>query len=105
MGTSGGVQTMAMVQESIKVKRLHACGKTVTNGVAAGVTDAGLITLSTVQTELEELDLRDSEVTDKGLWTLRTLKQLKRLDVRGAPVTKKGARRLARVLPECEILR
>ena len=100
-----GVQTMAVVRESIKVKRLHARGKAVTNGVAAGVTDAGLTTLGAVQTELEELDLRDSEVTDQGVWNLRTLKSLKRLDLRGAPVTEQGVQRLARVLPECEILR
>ncbi|HUY87667.1 MAG TPA: hypothetical protein VMV10_02925 [Pirellulales bacterium] len=102
---ASGVQTVGIGRVSIKVKRLHARGKSVTNGVTEAVTDAGLITLSVVQTELEELDLRDSEVTDKGLWTLRALKQLKRLDVRGAPVTEKGVRRLARVLPECEILR
>lgn len=102
---AGGVRSIAFVNESVKVKRLHARGKTMTNGVAAGVTDAGLVTLGAVQTELEELDLRDSEVTDQGLWNLRTLKQLKRLDLRGAPVSEQGVQRLARVLPECEILR
>lgn len=100
-----GVQTIGIGRESVKVKRLHARGKAVTNGVTAGVTDAGLITLAVVQTDLEELDLRDSEVTDQGILQLKTLKSLKRLDLRGAPVTEQGVQRLARVLPECEILR
>jgi len=69
------------------------------------VTDAGLVTLSVVQTELEELDLRESEVTDQGILQLRTLKNLKRLDLRGSPITEQGVQNLARVLPECEILR
>lgn len=95
----------AMAAQGVKLKRLHARGKTVTNGVARGVTDAGLVKLTAWQTELEELDLRDSAVTDKGLWALRTLTELKRLDVRGALVTEKGVGRLAHALPECEILR
>lgn len=102
---AGGIQSMAVVNESIKVKRLHARGKTLAGGVPAGVTDAGLVTLSVVQTELEDLDLRESEVTDQGILQLRTLKNLKRLDLRGSPVTEQGVQNLARVLPECEILR
>jgi len=101
----GGIQSMALVNESLKVKRLHARGKTSAGGVPAGVTDAGLVTLSVVQTELEELDLRESEVTDQGILQLRTLKNLKRLDLRGSPITEQGVQNLARVLPECEILR
>lgn len=69
------------------------------------VTDRALDLLDEHQPELEELDLRDSAVTDQGLWKLRTLIQLKRLDVRGAPVTEQGVARLARALPNCEILR
>jgi len=100
-----GGRTMGLVNESIKVKRLHAQGKSTANGIAAGVTDAGLTTLAVVQTDLEELDLRDSEVTDQGILQLRTLKNLKRLDLRGSPVTEQGVQNLARVLPECRILR
>lgn len=74
-------------------------------GVQPRVTDEGLAFLVARQTELEELDLRDSGVTDKGLWLLRTLTGLKHLDVRGAPVTEEGVARLAGVLPDCEILR
>ena len=102
---AGGVQSIALVNESVKVKRLHAQGKTSANGVASGVTDAGLVTLAVVQSDLEELDLRDSEVTDQGIMQLKMLKSLKRLDLRGAPVTEQGVAKLARVLPECEILR
>lgn len=69
------------------------------------MTDDGLISLTALQSELEELDLRDSAVTDKGTITLRTLKKLKRLDLRGAPVTKQGVAALARALPGCEIVR
>jgi hypothetical protein len=101
----GGVQSMAFVNESIKVKRLHARGKTSAGGLPAGVTDAGLVTLSVVQTDLEELDLRESEVTDQGIMKLRALKNLKHLDLRGSPVTEQGVKNLARVLPDCKILR
>jgi hypothetical protein len=100
-----GVQSIGVVNESIKVKRLHARGKILAGGVPAGVTDAGLVTLSVVQTDLEELDLRESEVTDQGIMKLRALKNLKHLDLRGSPVTEQGVQNLARVLPDCEILR
>ncbi len=96
----------ATTDQAIKLKRLHARGKFVENGVAAGVTDAGLITLRALQTELEELDLRDSAVTDQGIASLRALTNLKRLDLRGAAtVTEQGVQKLARLLPDCEILR
>jgi hypothetical protein len=71
----------------------------------AAVTDAGLAFLVNEQIELEALDLRDSEVTDQGLWELRGLPKLKNLDVRGATVTEQGVARLARALPDCEIIR
>jgi len=101
----------AVAAKFIQVKRLHARGKTVVNGVARGVSDASLALLFDAQRELEDLDLRESEVTDQGLkmlatlGSLGTLKKLKRLDLRGAPVTEQGAAKLARALPECEILR
>lgn len=103
--TSSGGRAVGVEFDSIRLKRLHGRGQVVENGVSLAVTDAGLVSLAVVQTELEELDLRDSAVTDKGLWSLRTLKQLKHLDVRGALVTEQGVTRLARALPECEILR
>lgn len=74
-------------------------------GVDAAVTDAGLDILVRHQPELEDLDLRDSAVTDQGLWKLRTLTRLKRLDVRGAPTSEQGVARLASALPDCEIIR
>ena len=69
------------------------------------LTDRALDLLCEHQPELEELDLRDSAVTDQGLWKLRTLIRLKRLDVRGAPVSEQGVARLASALPNCEIIR
>lgn len=93
-----------MCSQRIKLKRLHARGKVVTGGVAAGVTDTGLAVVA-AHTELEELDLRESNVTDKGIRTLRALTNLKRLDLRGSAVTGQGVQKLARMLPECEILR
>jgi hypothetical protein len=94
----------AMCSQRIKLKRLHARGKVVAGRVTAGVTDAGLATLA-AHAELEELDLRESNVTDKGIMTLRALTNLKRLDLRGSAVTGQGVQNLARVLPDCEILR
>lgn len=74
-------------------------------GANAAVTEAGLAFLVNDQADLEELDLRDSAVTDQGLWELRVLPKLKRLDVRGAPITEQGVARLASALPDCEIIR
>lgn len=73
--------------------------------VGAAVTDINLHLLAEHQPELEDLDLRDSGVTDQGLWKLRTFIRLKHLDLRGAPVTEQGVARLARALPDCEIIR
>ncbi len=95
---------MGISEMKPKLKRLHARGKTVINGITATVTDAGLARLAD-QTELEELDLRESGVTDQGLTALSKLKALKRLDVRGTVVTEQGAARLAQALPECEVVR
>jgi Leucine-rich repeat (LRR) protein len=109
--TNSGVESVGISYETVKLKRLHARGTLGADGAdgadgAAGtVTDDGLISLTALQSELEELDLRDSAVTDKGIITLRTLKKLKRLDLRGAPVTERGVAALARALPECEIVR
>lgn len=103
--TAGGSGFQPMeVHELVKFKIVHAQGKTVINGVLAGVTDVGLRTLA-FQTDLKELDLRDSEVTDRGIIELQSFKSLKRLDLRGSPVTEQGAASLARALPGCEILR
>lgn len=65
----------------------------------------GLVSLAVAHAELEDLDLRESAVTDSGLFFLRKLQNLKRLELRGASVTEQGVSRLARLLPECEILR
>ncbi len=103
--SNSGVEIVGIGYETVKLKRLHARGKVGADGAGETVTDDGLISLTALQSELEELDLRDSAVTDKGVITLRTLKKLKRLDLRGAPVTEQGVAALARALPECEIVR
>jgi hypothetical protein len=95
-------------------KQLHARGHfgvalppTIRNVAApsTAVTDIGLATIISSQTELEELDLRDSEVTDFGLALLIKLTKLKRLDLRGTQVTEAGCDQLAKTLIGCEILR
>lgn len=95
---------MGISETKPKLKRLHARGNVVANGISATVTDAGLARLAD-QSELEELDLRESGVTDQGLTALSKQKTLKRLDLRGTAVSEQGAARLAQALPECEVLR
>lgn len=91
---------------SIKMKRLHARGATTrSDGTVQAVTSIGLIFLCAEQTELEELDLRDSEVDDWGVDTLAELTHLRRLDLRGSKVTPEGMTEIARKLPACEVLR
>ncbi|HJT36449.1 MAG TPA: hypothetical protein VJ783_30785 [Pirellulales bacterium] len=102
---SGGVvRNLGYARIPLKLKRLHARGKTVVNGAKCMVTDAGLAALAG-QAELEELDLRESGVTDQGLSFLQKLKSLKQLDVRGTAVTEQGAARLVQSLPDCRVLR
>lgn len=69
-------------KRSVKLRRLHAGGRVVANGVKFVITDAGLAFLDD-QTELEELDLRESGVTDQGLTALSKLKSLSQ-NARGA---------------------
>ncbi|HUY87668.1 MAG TPA: hypothetical protein VMV10_02930 [Pirellulales bacterium] len=90
---------------NIKLKRLHARGRAIRNGEAEAVNNVNLICLVFRQNELEELDLRDSEVNDLDIYELIELKKLKRLDLRGSQVTDEGAQELARALPNCVILR
>ncbi|HVX14586.1 MAG TPA: hypothetical protein VHC22_25590 [Pirellulales bacterium] len=102
-----GQEVYAVVPKTLK--RLHARGSYPThdvqgNGALLTVTDAGLAALSG-QTSMEELDLRESGVTDAGLASLFTLASLKRLDVRGTRVTESGCGNLAKILPNCTILR
>lgn len=68
------------------------------------MTNIGPIHLLAAQAELEELDLRDSDVDDLGVDRLARLTRLRRLDLRGSKVTQDGLAALARKLPECEIL-
>jgi hypothetical protein len=66
------------------------------------VTDTGLKSLAN-HPELEELDLRDTAISDQGLGVIAHLGAL--LDVRGTQVTEQGVARLAEALPRCEIVR
>ncbi len=54
-------------------------------------------------TEMRQLSLDFSNVSDKGLQQLEPLTQLELLGLRGTKVTDKGVTRLQRLLPECEI--
>jgi hypothetical protein len=54
---------------------------------------------------LQWLDLNDTKITDAGLWHLKGLKHLRRLDVRKTNVTEAGVEDLRRALPGAEILR
>ncbi len=65
-----------------------------------GVTDAGMAALARMTT-LEDLSLRSLPgLTDAGLMTLRTLTQLRRLDVGGTQMTPAGVAALQAVLPK-----
>lgn len=90
---------------NIKLKRLHARGRAIGNDMLEAVNNVSLINLVVGQKELEELDLRDSEVNDLGIYELSQFKKLKRLDLRGSRVTEDGVQQLSRALPDCEILR
>jgi Leucine-rich repeat (LRR) protein len=107
--TTGGKTVIRRGSQIAMLKRLHARGNYPTrdeNGDSEPitVTDEGLALLSG-QTTMEELDLRESAVTDAGLTSLTALKSLKRLDLRGTQVTQQGCQRLAKTLPNCEIVR
>ena len=110
--TSFAGQTVTTREQVVTLKHLHARGSHLTGPAPEGgvvekpntVTDGGL-DLLTGQTTMEELDLRDSAVTDAGLKSLATLTSLKRLDLRGTRVTEPACQRLAKTLPNCEILR
>lgn len=78
-----------------RMTRLHARGKQ--------VTDAGLIAICAGLPELEELDLRDTAVTDQGLQALAALATLRQLDLHGSLVTEQGVAGLRTALPNCDI--
>lgn len=77
-----GARSIGIAQIPLKLKRLHARGKVIVNGAKSTVTNAGLASLVD-QAEREELDLRESGVTDQGLTAISKLKSLKRLGCAG----------------------
>ena len=54
---------------------------------------------------LKEINVSDSEVTDKGLRRLADFKSLRRIDVRNTKVTAQGVEELKKTLPDCEVIR
>lgn len=67
------------------------------------VTDAALMELSK-HPELEELDLRETAITDDGLQVLKVIAGLRRLDLRGTAVSEAAIKGIARSLPRCAIV-
>ncbi len=54
-------------------------------------------------TNLEQLNLSMTKVTDKGRVHLKALKQLKQLYLIGTRVTGKGVKDVKKVLPGCQV--
>jgi hypothetical protein len=66
------------------------------------VTDEGLRQLAAL-TQLKKLGLSSCEVTDAGLEHLKGLKKLRVLNLWDTKITEEGARRLQQALPNCQI--
>ncbi len=66
------------------------------------VTDAGLVNLKSL-TNLKRLDLSFTQVTDAGLVHLKGLTKLKYLGLNRTQVTDEGVKKLQGALPNCEI--
>jgi hypothetical protein len=91
---------------TLVLKRLRLPGTKEMAGIVSQVTDASLGELALLKlSELEELDLRETAITDRGLQALvKKLTALKRLDLRGTAISEQAIGRLAESLPTCEIL-
>jgi hypothetical protein len=66
------------------------------------VTDAGLEQLAKLS-QLQTLDLSDTDVTDAGLLRLHGLTQLRSLNVRNTKVAKAGMSKITAALPQLRI--
>lgn len=75
------------------------------HGVTAEVMSDDLLRRIAALKDLEELDLHDTAITDRGLRLLTKLTSLKTLDLRGTKVTEQGVAALATSLPGCQIMR
>ncbi len=71
-------------------------------GTTRSVQDSDLLNLKTL-TNLEELDLNETAVTDAGLQYLICMKKSKALGLARTKVTPAGVRELQKWLPETEI--
>ena len=67
------------------------------------VTDAGLVHLQGLS-QLQVLWLDDTKVTDAGLVHLQGLSQLQMLGLRNTKVTDQGVKKLQQALPNCKIV-
>lgn len=74
--------------------RMHAAG--------SGVTDSGVASLRGM-TNIEEIDLTDTRVTDGAINILATLSGLKKVVLKGTNVSNSGIARLQQALPDCTI--
>ena len=54
-------------------------------------------------TQLEDLELSDTQVTDAGLTHLKGLSRLTYLNLKGTKVTIQGIKELQEALPNCDI--
>jgi len=66
------------------------------------VTDIGLVTLKELD-QLLYLDLSETQITDAGLEHLDGLKQLQKLSLNRTQVTDEGVKKLQQALPNCQI--
>ena len=66
------------------------------------ISDAGMERLKGF-TKLELLDLDETNLTDKGLEPLKVLKNMKRISIRGTKISEEGLKYFHASLPECKI--
>jgi hypothetical protein len=74
----------------------------VANFGSSSVTDAGLEHLKGM-TQLQGLDIHDTQVSDVGLEHVKRLTQLQELSIYNTKVTDEGVKRLQQALPKCKI--
>ena len=82
---------MALQRGAVRLTQ-QSCGRTNADWIVAGLT------------ELRELWLNYTEVTDAGLAHLAGLTKLQKLSLRGTKVTDAGMAKLRKALPTCEII-
>lgn len=69
---------------------------------AKGMNDVDLRIVRALSS-LEEIDLRNTQITDDGLAYLLDMKNLKKLNLEGTRVSNKAVNLLQEALPDCDI--